>query len=394
MKILICNVGSTSFKAKLYQMPEETVLAVCSIERVGSRDDSIFHYENRVSGEKLHTNQCAIPDIRSGLLLFLEALTDDTAGAVKEIKEIERVGFKAPCSKGYSGVFELTDEVLGGMEAWIPIAPLHNPAYITAIRQMREVLPDVPFIASFETGFHRTIPLERRIYGVPYEWYEKYQVARLGYHGASHSYIASVLSERFGAQYKAVSCHLGGSSSVCGIKDGQSVDTSFGMTLQTGLIHAARTGDLDCDLTDYLKSAGLSEEEIHKGIVGNGGLLGISGVSSDLRYVEEAADAGNERAKLAIDAFVSGIVHYIGAFAVDMEGLDVIVFTAGIGEHSARTRQEVCRRLSLFGVCLDEKANANVPEDGVISTESSKVKVLVIPTDEEKGIARSTYLYR
>ncbi len=393
MKILVCNVGSTSFKAKLYQMPEETVLAVCSIERVGSRDDGIFHYENRVSGEKLHTNQCAIPDIRSGLLLFLEALTDDTVGAVKEIKEIERVGFKAPCSKGFSGVFELTDEVLAGMEAWIPIAPLHNPAYITSIRQMREVLPDVPFIASFETGFHRTIPLERRIYGVPYEWYEKYQVARLGYHGASHSYIASVLTERFGPAYKAVSCHLGGSSSVCGIKDGQSVDTSFGMTLQTGLIHAARTGDLDCDLTDYLKSVGLSEEEIHEGIVGNGGLLGISGVSSDLRYVEEAADGGNERAQLAIDAFVAGIVHYIGAFATDLGGLDALVFTAGIGEHSARIRQEVCRRLSLFGVRLDEKANAGVPEDGVISAPESKVNVLVIPTDEEKGIARSTYRF-
>ena len=256
---------------------------------------------------------------------------------------------------------------------------------------MRSFLSDAKFIGCFETAFHQTIPMGRKIFGVPYEWYEKYGVQRLGYHGASHGYIADVLNEK-NIEYSAISCHLGGSCSICAIENGKSVDTSFGMSLESGLIHANRVGDMDTSMSYFLKDEGLSDEEILQGLQKKGGLLGISGVSNDLRYVIEAAEEGNERAALAVDVFVTGIVHYIGAFAMDLGKLDYLVFTAGIGEHSDYIREKVCAKLNLLGVKLDEDANKK--SDEVISAADSKVKVLVIPTNEELGIARRTYEYR
>jgi acetate kinase len=257
---------------------------------------------------------------------------------------------------------------------------------------MRNILPGVIFVGAFEPGFHQDIPLARKLYGVPWEWYEKYGVRRLGYHGASHGYIADVLNEK-GSGYKAVSCHLGGSSSVCAIENGKSVDTSFGMGLQSGLIHAARAGDTDCDLFEFLRSEGLSDTEIHDGFVNKGGLLGISGISGDMRYIEDAAERGNERAALAIDVFVSGIVHYIGAFFVDLGGLDYLVFTAGIGEKSPLIRRLVCEKLTMLGVDIDKDKNENTTGYQDISGEKSRAAVLVIPADEELGIARRTFEY-
>ena len=276
------------------------------------------------------------------------------------------------------------------MEDWISLAPLHNRAYLDAIAVMRSFLPKARFIGCFETAFHRDIPLERKLYGVPYEWYEEHGVQRLGYHGASHGYIADVLNER-GRNYKAISCHLGGSCSVCAIENGKSVDTSFGMSLESGLIHANRVGDMDTSMAYFLRSEGLSDEEILKGFQKQGGLLGISGVSNDLRYVLEAAEQGNRRAQLAVDVFVTGIVHYIGAFAMDLGRLDYLVFTAGIGEHSPEIRRRVCGKLGLLGVRLDEEKNAQ--NDMEISAPDSPVRVLVIPTNEELGIARRTFAY-
>ena len=306
------------------------------------------------------------------------------------MEEIDRVGFKATLSKGHFGVHEIDDAVLEGMREWLPMAPLHNAAYLKAIDVMRGVLPDARFVGAFETAFHRTIPMERKIFGVPYEWYEQYGVQRLGYHSASHGYIADVLN-REKQEYAAISCHLGGSCSICAIENGKSVDTSFGMSLESGLIHANRTGDIDCGMIPFLRSQGLHEEEILEGFQKNGGLLGISGVSNDLRYIIEAADAGNARAKLAIDVFVTGIVHYIGAFYLDLGRLDDLVFTAGIGEHSSRIRRLVCERLAPLGVQLDEEKNESCHGEAVISTADSKVCVRVIPTNEELGIARRTY---
>ena len=331
-----------------------------------------------------------IPDYESGIRMFLDYLTSGEIAVIKAVTEIERVGYKATLSKGHFGIHELDEDVLKGMEDWISLAPLHNRAYLAAIRVMRTFLPEARFIGCFETAFHRDMPLERKIYGVPYEWYETYGVQRLGYHGASHGYIADVLNER-GKTYKAISCHLGGSCSVCAIENGKSVDTSFGMSLESGLIHANRVGDMDTSMSYFLRGEGLSDEEILNGLQKNGGLMGISGVSGDLRYVLEAAEAGNERAKLAVDVFVTGIVHFIGAFAMDLGGLDYLVFTAGIGEHSDYVRARVCEKLSLLGAQIDEEKNRRSESD--ISAEGSAVKVLVIPTNEELGIARRTFEY-
>ena len=391
MKVLVCNVGSTSLKFKLYNMPEARVLAVCGVERVGSDHDSIFRYENCLNGNKTAFDKADIPDYESGIRLFLDYLTGEANGVISAVSEIDRVGYKATLSKGHFGIHELNEEVLQGMEDWISLAPLHNRAYLDAIAVMRSFLPEAKFIGCFETAFHQDIPTARKIYGVPYDWYEKYGVQRLGYHGASHSYIADVLNER-NPDYKAISCHLGGSCSVCAIENGKSVDTSFGMSLESGLIHANRVGDMDTSMRYFLRSEGLSDEEILQGFQKKGGLLGISGVSNDLRYIIEAAEGGNERAKLAVDVFVTGIVHYIGAFAMDLGQLDYLVFTAGIGEHSGYIRKHVCEKLGLLGVKLDADKNERNEEE--ISADDSAVKVLVIPTNEELGIARRTYEYQ
>lgn len=394
MNILVCNVGSTSLKVKLYDMPACTVLSQGKVERVGSDADAIFQYENLRTGKTITEEKISIPDYRFGIEKYLTWLTDPQYGVLSTVGEIARVGYKTTLSKGHFGTHVLTEEVLDGMRAWLPLATLHNTGYLQAIEAMREALPDALFLGCFETGFHREIPLARRLYGVPYEWYEKYGVQRLGYHSASHGYIADVLHERTGGKpYKAISCHLGGSSSVCAIENGKSVDTSFGMSLQSGLIHATRVGDMDCDLFAFLRHEGLTDAEIHEGFEKKGGLLGLSGVSGDLRYVEEAANAGNQRAKLAMEVFVNGIVHYIGAFYVDLGGLDYLVFTAGIGENSAPLRRMVCQKLKVLGVSIAEAKNVGLRGVGDLTAEDSKVQVLVIPTNEELGIARRTYEY-
>lgn len=394
MKILVCNVGSTSLKFKLYKMPESDVLAQCRVERVGSTDDAAFQYKNYISGFEVDREKLNIPDYKTGVNAFLESLVSTDTGVISSIDEIDRVGYKATLSKNHYGVHELTDDVMDGMKEWLVLARLHNTAYIETINTMRDVLPNALFIGAFESGFHLTVPLERRLYGVPYEWYEKYGLQRLGYHGASHGYIADQLNEESKDGYRAISCHLGGSSSVCAIRNGKSVDTSFGMSLQSGLIHANRVGDMDCDLYEFLRHEGLSEEEIRDGFQKEGGLLGLSGISNDLRYIEEAAEKGNDRAQLAIDVFVSGIVHYISAYYVDLGGLDYLVFTAGVGENNSMIRRRVCEKLSVLGVVIDEEKNIICRGDMDISDSGSAVKVRVIPTDEELGIARRTYEYK
>ena len=389
MKILVCNVGSTSLKAKLYEMPEERELCQGKIERVGSLDDSIFSYHNTATGQEKKCTGCCIPDYRRGIEMFLEVMLSSEIGVIKDPEEIERVGFKTVLAKGYYGIHQLTEDVMSAMEEMMPIAPSHNGPYLQAIRTMREVFPQAVFIGAFETAFHQSIPQERVMYGVPYEWYKQLGVRRMGYHGASHSYIASVLNQSR-ANYRAISCHLGGSGSICAIKDGKSVDTSFGMTLQTGPIHANRTGDMDCDLYAYLKSQGLNEKEISDGMTKNGGLKGISGISGDLRYVQSAADEGNERARLAIAMYVHGIVHYIGAFYAEMGGVDTLVFTGGIGENAWEIRQAVCETLHHMGFWLDQGKNQLAHPD-VISQPNSPVEIRVIRTNEEICVARSAY---
>ena len=391
MKILICNAGSTSLKFKVYDMPAETVLASGGVERVGSTDDAIYKYDNAARGISLREEKQSVPGYETGIRRFLNDLTDGERGAIGSIAEIERVGFKTVLSRGYYGVHELTEPVLQGMRDMYAAAPAHNGPYLAAIEALRGVLPEAMFVGAFETDFHRTIPLERCVYGVPYEWMEKYGVRRMGYHGASHSYVASLLNEWEGKKYRAVSCHLGGSGSICAIENGESRDSSFGLTLQTGLIHNNRVGAMDADIVYYLRAQGLSDEEIQRGMTKDGGLKGISGVSSDLRYVLEAAEAGNERAKLAVDVYVTGIVRYIAAFAAELGGLDCLAFTGGIGENSDIIRKMVCERLEHMGVRLSKRRNTKEKGDRCISKKRSKVRVYVIAANEELGVARKTY---
>lgn len=391
MKILICNAGSTSLKFKLYDMPAEEVLASGGVERVGSTDDAIYKYDNASRGVSLREEKQSVPDYETGIRRFLSDLTDAERGAIGSVADIDRVGFKTVLSRGYYGVHELTEPVLQGMRDMYAAAPAHNGPYLAAIEALRAVLPEAMFVGAFETDFHRTIPLERCVYGVPYEWMEKYGVRRMGYHGASHSYVASLLNEWEGKKYRAISCHLGGSGSICAIENGESRDSSFGFTLQTGLIHNNRVGAMDADIIHYLRAQGLSDEEIEHGMTKNGGLKGISGVSGDLRYVLEAAEAGNERAKLAVDVYVTGIIRYIGAFAAELGGLDCLAFTGGIGENSAVIRKMVCERLEYMGVRLSARRNTKEKGDRSISKKHSKVRVYVIAANEELGVARKTY---
>ena len=392
MKVLAANVGSTSLKFKLFEMPEEAALCEAKIERVGSRDKAIFAYGSLVTGKHYRLEGQCIPDYTTGIRMFLEALVSGEYGVIKSVGEIDRIGFKTVLSKGFYGVHELTDAVMDGMRDYLFIAPVHNAAYLEAIGQFNNLLPDVPKIGVFETAFHTTIPIERRIYGVPYEWYEKYGLMRMGYHGASHGYIAQE-SCAYGKAGRVISCHLGGSCSVCAIQDGRSVDTSFGFSLQSGLIHANRTGDADPYMIPFLKSEGLSAEEIEDGLSKHGGLLGISGVSNDMRDLQSAAESGNERARLAVDAFVSGIIKQIGAFYAELGGLDQLVFTGGIGEHSAFVRNAVCSQLRHLGIELDEEKNSASEAVGVVSAAGSAVLVTVVPANEELGVARETAAY-
>ena len=330
-----------------------------------------------------------MPSYTEGINLFLKLLTDKEKGAIASIDEVQAIGFKTVIAKGYYGIHELTDDVIAAMEAYISVAPAHNPPYIEAIRKFKEILPGRLLVGVFETAFHTTIPLARKMYAIPYEWYEKYGIQRLGFHGASHGFISRQVKARAGEKFKLISCHLGGSGSLCAIEDGKSVDTSFGFSLQTGTPHANRAGDVDAYLIPYLLDQGLTMAEILKGIDKNGGLLGISGISNDLRDIELAAEQGNERAQLAIDVFCESVVKYIGSFYAVLGGLDYLVFTGWIGENSTIVRQKVCARLAHMGIELDEAANAvRGAKDRVISTDSSKVKVCIIPTNEEVGIAQ------
>lgn len=387
MLILVCNVGSTSLKYKLFDMPCTDILAEAKTERVG-RDDAIFTYRNNQNRFSEKLEGLSVPGYADGIRLFLRYLLDKKSGALKSMDELEAIGFKTVLAKGYYGVHELTDEVLAAMEAYVTVAPAHNPPYIEAIRVFRSLLPDKLMVGCFETAFHTTIPLSRRIYALPYEWYEQYGICRLGYHGASHGYISRQIRKRAGEHFRLISCHMGGSGSICAIEDGKSVDTSFGFSLQTGIPHANRAGDMDACVIPFLLTQGLTMDQIMEGIGKKGGLLGISGVSNDLRDIQDAAENGNERAALAIDAFCDSVVKYIGAFYAELGGMDYLVFTGGIGENSVLVREKICSRLSCLGVKFDREANLAVRGEGRISTSDSPAEVLVLPTNEEVGIAQ------
>ncbi len=394
MKILISNAGSTSLKFKLYEMPEEKVLCTGKVERVGSSDDGIFSYENLLNGYSCKKEKVSVPTYTEGIDLFVSSMLDPENGVPSDISEVGAVGFKTVLAKGFEETHELTDEVMDAMREMVPVAPAHNIPYIEAITCFREMLPETRFVGAFETAFHRNIPLFRKIFALPYEWYEKYGIKRMCYHGSSHSNVAETFTKMYGTTGKTVSCHMGGSGSICAICDGESVDNSFGLSLQTGIIHSYRTGDLDPYIIRYLETKGLTEDEIFAGMEKTGGLFGISGVSSDIRYVTAAAEEGNERAKLALDAFVYSVRRYIGAYVLELGGIDNIAFTGGIGENSVLVRRELMKSLEFLGLKIDEAKNAD-PGKGVqvVTTDDSKIRGIIIPADEEIIVCRKTYAY-
>jgi acetate kinase len=386
MKVLVANLGSTSFKYRLLDMDDERQLARGGIERIGSA-------ESRCSveiGGRRREKTLRVPDHAEAVRQCLAQLTDPETGCLASAAEVSAIGFKAVHGGKYSGVRRVSTELLDEMEKMNHLAPAHNPPYIAAMRQLNQQFPDIPLVAAFETGFHETIPDRSRYYAIPWEWSTDGLVRRWGFHGASHRYIAVRTAELLGrGDLRIISCHLGGSSSISAIRDGKSVANSFGMSPQSGLPHNNRVGLFDpFALPGIMELTGKSLAEVLDVLANRSGLLGISGVSGDVRDIAEAAAAGNSRAQLALDVFATEVRHFLGAYMVEMGGVDVIVFTGGIGENRPEFRAAVCRDLGSFGIELDPAANGDARGEARISTEASRTEIWVVPTNEELIVAR------
>jgi acetate kinase len=385
MKVLVANLGSTSFKYRLYDMAGEKQLARGGIERIGSPESRCFVE----IGGKRQEKTLRVPDHAEAVRQCLAQLTDAENGCLKAAGEVSAIAFKAVHGGRISGVQRVTAEVLAAMEEMNQAAPAHNPPYINAMRLLSEKLPEIPLVAAFETGFHQTIPDCNRYYAVPYDWAEKGMVRRYGFHGASHRYIATRTAELLGPGLRIISCHLGGSSSLCAIRDGKSVAASMGFTPQSGLPQNNRVGDIDpFALPVIMKQTGKSLDEVLAILASQGGLLALSGLSGDVRDIDEAAEGGNARAKLAMGVFASDTRRYLGAYLVELGGADVIVFTGGIGENRPTFREAVCRNLEELGIVLDPEANLAAKGEAKISAPESRVQIWVIPTNEELVVAR------
>jgi acetate kinase len=385
MKILVANLGSTSFKYRLFDMAAGTQLARGGIERIGSPESRCVV---EIGGQK-QEKTLRVPDHAEAVRQCLAQLTDGATGCLKEATEVSAIAFKAVHGGRYSGVQRVTPDLLAAMEEMNDVAPAHNPPYINAMRLLSEKLPAIPLVAAFETGFHQTIPDGNRYFAIPYEWAEKAMVRRYGFHGASHRYIAQRTAELLGPGLRIISCHLGGSSSLCAIRDGRSVATSMGFSAQSGLPQNNRVGDFDpFALPTIMKHTGKSLDEVLAILASQGGLLALSGLSGDLRDIDEAAAAGNARAKLALDVYASNVRHYLGAYLVELGGADVIVFTGGIGENRPAFRATVCRNLEELGIVLDPTANQSAKGEARVSAAESRVHIWTIPTNEELIVAR------
>jgi acetate kinase len=375
MKILIANPGSTSYKCKLYDVANMKVLFRAAVERIGD-NEGIYSYNFNNSDKEVIKQK--IPDYFNAVKLTLETLRNQYS-----IEEVAAVGFKTVLAKGVSGCVELTDDVLKAMQEYRLLAPVHTDLYLSSISIFQKLLSSVPLIGLFETHFHKDIPPEAFLYGIPYEYYEKYGIRKYGFHGASHRYIGKRAKELFNAN-KVISCHLGGSSSVCAIKDGWSIDTSMGMSPQCGLLNAKRVGELDPFALLYLMNKeNLSTDDMGTMLISRSGLLGISGTSGDFRDIEASMLNGDKRAELAFKTFAYCVKRYIGEYLAILNGTNCIVFTAGAGQNSPLLRREILTNMDSLGIVLDEEKNNSNPREGLISTNNSKVRVAIIPTDEE-----------
>ena len=387
MKILICNVGSTSLKYQLFDMDRnEQVLAAGGVERVGQAK-GLFYHKSAVTGANLRM-EAVFPTHREAISMMLEHLL---AGSVESLEEISCVGFKVVHAKGVTGVQYLTEDVLQAMTDFNSVAPAHNPPYIAAIRQFQSLMPATPLIGSFETAFHANMPPEAYLYPIPVELSRKHAIRRYGFHGASLEYLSSWTASEMGrSDLRLVCCHLGGSGSLCAVKDGISVDTTMGMGLQCGVLQNNRIGDMDPYVIFYLVEAcGMTLEEVKTMLQTKSGLYGLSGgVSNDLRDIQEAADQGNEDCRNAVKAYAYGIKKYIGAYAAAMGGLDAVVFGGGIGRNSAAVRAMALEGLAFLGVELNSKKNTAAKGGMDLSVEGSPVRIYVVDTNEEIIVAR------
>lgn len=388
MKVLVANLGSTSFKYRLYDMSDERQLARGGIERIGSAESHCF-VEIGDDRQDLTAN---VPDHAVAVRTCLDQLTDPQTGCLQRASEVAAIGFKAVHGGRVSGVQRVTPDVLAAMEEMNGVAPCHNPIYIQAMRQLAEKLPEIPLVAAFETGFHSTVPDRSRLYAVPYEWAEKHNVKRWGFHGASHRYIATRIAEITGRDdLRVISCHLGGSSSLAGIRGGVSVGTSMGMSPQSGLPNNNRVGDFDVyALPGLMKATGKTLEQLLDDLATKSGLLGLSGVSTDIRDLRQASAEGNSRAQLALDVYHTDIRRYLGSLLVELGGADAIVFTGGIGENGPPTRKAVCQGLEELGIVLDDALNESSSGEVKISAAESRTEIWIVPTNEELIVARQS----
>lgn len=393
MKILVLNCGSSSIKYALYNMDDKSVMTSGGAERVGL--DGAFVKVKMPDGTKKKVMH-DIPEHTEGVKFIFSLLTDPEIGVIKSLDEIGAVGHRmVHGGEKFNKSVVLNDEVIEVFKSVSDLAPLHNPANLKGVMAVSELMPGLPQVGVFDTAFHQTMPAHSYLYAVPYDLYEKYGVRRYGFHGTSHRYVSQRVCDFLGVKYedkKIITCHIGNGGSVAAVQNGKCVDTSMGLTPLEGLMMGTRSGDIDGGAVTFLeKKLGLGSDEMSNLLNKKSGVLGITGISSDMREIDDAVAAGNERAKLALDMYNYRIKKYVGAYAAAMGGCDIIVFTAGVGENQYQMREAVCKDMEYMGVKLDAEKNKGIRgEEAIISTPDSKVTVCVIPTDEELMIATDT----
>lgn len=390
MKVLVLNSGSSSVKYQLLDMESESVMAKGLIEKIGFEESSVTYESNQSVRFKFNRK---VADHMEGIRVLLETLVDKDNGCIKSITEINGVGHRvAQGARYFTDSVLVDDDVKEKIEKTCEIAPLHNPPQYKGILAIEKVLPGVPNVVSFDTVFHKDIPEHVSTYGLPYEWLEKYNIRKYGFHGLSYTFVTRRAGELFHTdwrQMKIITCHLGNGASVAAVRNGQTIDTTMGFTPLQGLIMGTRCGDIDPAIVPYImKRENYSVDEISDVMNKKSGLLGISGISSDLRDLEAAADQGNQRAQLALKMFIYRVKFYIGAYIAELNGIDALIFTGGIGENSIRMRHAICKDMEGLGISIDLEQNDFKGEERIISNPNSNVKVLVIPTNEELVIAR------
>ena len=392
MKVLVINAGSSSVKYFLYQMPGAEVLARGLVEKIGEETSTLSHFYHG----KIHPITSKIEDVQKAIELILQTLADEEVGALHQISEIGAVGHRVVHGgEEFTGSVIINEKVIASIKKFADLAPLHNPPNLAGILAAQHHLPNVKQVACFDTAFHATIPKVAYMYALPYELYEKYGIRRYGFHGISHRYVARRAAAIMGKgkyDINAITCHLGNGCSVTAVKEGNSIDTSMGLTPLEGVPMGTRSGDLDPAILFYLAGKGYNINELNTLCNKQSGLLGLSGISNDMRNLQEFARKGDARAKLAIDVFCYRIKKYVGAYAAVLDTVDAVVFTGGIGENSVFMREKICNAVTQIGVKLDLAANRDaVAKEAEINTKDSKVKVFVIPTNEQAAIANDTY---